>query len=159
MKGKVRLSALSYLTCGMIEYLVEKEKDVEAELKSIGYEAGIKLLEIFRFERELHIPTLLYRLTFDFLSGISDSEKKIEKVEGEDDVYLLTDLDSMFSRFISVPPEWEGFSADSLLCGVIQAVLMASGYNSEVVAFQKPTESLPDRVVFQIRILRVSPLN
>lgn len=151
----IPLSTLSYLTCGMIEYLAEQKKDVESELKAVGYEMGIKLLEVHRFERETHLPTLLYRLTFDFLPNVSASDRRIEWVEDESrNMYLLTDLDGVFSRFVSVPAEWEGFSADSLVCGVIQAVLMASGYSAEVHAFLKPTERLSNRVVFQIRVLQ-----
>lgn len=148
------LSTLSYLVCGMVEYFMEQGGDVESGLRTVGYEVGIKLLEVYGFERELHIPTLLYRLTFNLLPGISDNNRKVERAEGRDDMYLVTDYDGVFSRFISVPPEWEGFSADSLTCGIIQAVLMASGYESEVTAFPKPVDGFPNRVVFQVKVLR-----
>ncbi|AFN84102.1 transport protein particle complex subunit [Encephalitozoon romaleae SJ-2008] len=144
---------MSYLVCGMVEYLMEQRKEVEADLKAIGYEVGVKLLEICNFEREVHIPTLLYRITFDFLSLASDSDKRIEKAKDIDKTYLLTDTDGIFSKFMSVPNEWDGFSADSIVCGMIQAALMASGYNSEVVAYPKPSESFPNRIIFQIKIL------
>ncbi|WEL39903.1 BET3-like protein [Encephalitozoon hellem] len=153
MKRKVPASIMSYLVCGMVEYLIEQRKEVEADLRAIGYEVGVKLLEICNFEREIHIPTLLYRITFDLLSLVSDSDKRIEKAEDADRTYLLTDADGIFSRFVSVPKEWEGFSADSVVCGMIQAALMASGYISEVTAFPKPSESLPNRIIFQIKIL------
>ncbi|ADM12620.1 transport protein particle complex subunit [Encephalitozoon intestinalis ATCC 50506] len=144
---------MSYLICGIVEYLLEQKKDVEASLKTIGYEIGIKLLEVCNFEREVHIPTLLYRIAFDFLSLVGDSDKRIDKSEDSDKTYFLTDADGVLSRFMSVPTEWDGFSADSVVCGMIEAVLMASGYRSEVTAFPKPSESLSNRVIFQINIL------
>ncbi|CAD26042.2 similarity to PLASMODIUM MEMBRANE PROTEIN (PLASMODIUM ANTIGEN A412) [Encephalitozoon cuniculi GB-M1] len=144
---------MSYLVCGMIEYLMEQRSDIEADLKSIGYEVGIKLLELCNFEREVRISTLLYRATFDLLSLVSDSDRRVEKARDVDRTYLLTDSDGLFSRFISVPDEWNGLSADSIVCGMIQAALMASGYDSEVTAFPEPSENLPNRVIFQIRIL------
>lgn len=152
MKREVPVSIVSYLVCGVVDRLMEQRRDVEKDLKALGYEVGIKLLEVCGFKKEIHIPTLLYRVTFELLCLVSDSDRKIEKAKGEDRTYLLTDPDGVFSRFMSVPSEWEGFSADSIVCGIVEAALMASGYGSEVIAFPRPTEGLPNRVIFQIRI-------
>jgi trafficking protein particle complex subunit 5 len=154
MTEKMPLSSLSYLTYGIIDYLLEQKCDVEESLRAMGYEAGLRLLEIHGFRREVHIPSLLYRLTYIFLPNIEESSRKIEKIRGEEDVYLLTDDDGVFGRFISVPPEWGDFSADSITCGIIQAVIAASGHSSDVAAYSSPTEERQSRVVFQIRIRR-----
>jgi trafficking protein particle complex subunit 5 len=153
MAQDMPLSSLSYLVYGIVDHFLSQKCDAEDELRTLGYEAGLRLLEMHGFRREVHIPSLLYRLTHILLPNVWESSRRIEKARDED-VYLLTDEDGIFGRYVSPPPEWGDFSADSITCGIIQAVLMASGYNSEVVAYFSPTEEHQSRVIFQIRILR-----
>ncbi|KAH9410656.1 putative transport protein particle protein [Ordospora pajunii] len=154
MPKVIPLSTVSYLVCGMVEYFMENAGDTEERLKEIGYEVGIRMLEVHGFEREVYVPTLLYRIAFDLLPHVNTSDRRIEKSNPSDGVYLLMDMDGAFSRFMSVPQSWDGFSADSVVCGFVEAAFAASGHQANVVVFPSPTERYPNRIVFQISCLK-----
>ncbi|KAM0671783.1 Trafficking protein particle complex subunit 31 [Ordospora colligata] len=138
----------------MVEYFMENADDTEERLKEIGYEVGIRMLEVYRFEREVHIPTLLYRVAFDLLPHVNNSDRRIEKSNTTDGTYIIMDMDGIFSRFMSVPQSWDAFCADSVVCGLLEAAFTASGHQADVVVFPRPTEKYPNRVVFQISCLK-----
>lgn len=153
MENQISQSFISYLTCGIIEYYMKDGANIENKLKEIGYEVGLIMLEEYNFERENHLPTLLYRITYTLLNNIEETERRIEKIKEQENAYILTDYDGIFGRFISVPEEWKGFSADSIMCGIIEAAITASGYKVDVIAYSDPTDTHPNRVVFQIQFL------
>jgi hypothetical protein len=148
---EVSSSFITFLSCGIIQRYIERKENVEEVLHKIGIEIGYRLVEQEKVPRSNRIISLLYNLTFTFLPSLYKSSRKIEKSNDRAHTYLLSEDTPLFGRYVSVPKESIGFSADAIVCGVVESYLLASGFRSSVCAYGMATERCPSKIVYLIK--------
>lgn len=147
----MRETFLKYIWMAAWEQVPDDGRDLEEEMKVIGYDMG-KLLIILRgFQPENSIEALLFKIAYNLLPALYESERYIEKSTDDRDVFLLSELTPLMNRYISLPEEHTTFSCDAITAGIIEAVLRASGFSSDVTAHNAGTAPSPDRVVYFIK--------
>lgn len=160
----------THFISALINHLITQKANVEHELHQLGLDISMRFLELHNINRTLAIIPLLQKLTFEYLPLFYKSQRKIERIaskyEGNEinsiefDVqnaeteftYILTENTPLFSKFISVPKEFMGFCADSLMCGIIYGYLRGSGFKSKVVAHSASNMVNLSRVVYLIKL-------
>ncbi|KAF7680967.1 putative trafficking protein particle complex subunit TRS31 [Astathelohania contejeani] len=146
MSDIVSCSFFCSFTCGLVQYLLETNQ--EESLYRMGKEVGVRWLELKQKTRDVSLVANLQKLTFSILPELYSSKRTIERGD-EDGTFILTETTSLFSKFVSVPKEYEGFSIDIFVCGFIEAILKGFGYDSKVEAIYRPIE---DDTIYFIRI-------
>lgn len=144
---------VKYMICTLIEDLREKHLNIEEEMKKIGHILAKSILEVVDFKRELDIQSLLYKITYNLLDRLYATNRKLESSIENKNEFFIFEYEPMYSRYVSLPEDWKDFCPESIICGVIEYTIMASGFDCEVNGFIRPVDKFPDQVIYCIKIL------
>ncbi|KAI4292060.1 trafficking protein particle complex subunit 5 [Pancytospora philotis] len=154
LAAPMREELMKYMYTVVWENILRRDRDLEQALKEIGYSMG-KLMVIMKgFKPEADLDALLYRTAYNFLPLFHESERVLQQSEEDRNTYYIAESTPLMTRYVSLPEEQCSICCDSIFAGAIEFVLKASGFASEVVAHNTGTASCPDRVTYEIRIIR-----
>lgn len=143
---------INYMICALIEDLRENNEDIEIEMKKVGHILGRSLLEYLEFHREIDLQSLLYKITYTLLDKLHPSSRKLEASTESKNEFFIYEYEPMYSKHVSLPDDWKDFCPESIVCGVIEYSLLASGFDCVVDGYVRPTEKYPDTVVYHIKL-------
>ena len=129
---------LKYAICALIQDLKDNNEDIEQEMKKVGHILGRMALEHDDFQRELDLESLLYKITYTFLDKIYSTSRKLEVSTKNSKEYYIFEHEPLFSQHVSLPESWKDFCPESIMSGVIEYALLASGFECEVNGYIKP---------------------
>lgn len=138
----------SFLVSEIIQHFLKNKSNIEANLHSLGKKIAPFLIEMYDFERDIELDSLIYKVTYSFLPQIFQTQRKLGKKENS---YVIYENIPLFMSYMSIPHE--GFSADALIAGIIERVINASGFDCKVSAYTAPEEKLLRKTVYLIEIL------
>lgn len=136
----------------MIQDFSAQNSDVEGRLHSIGVRVGGVLLELFEFDRDVDLLSLMYKITYTLLPRISETKRKVEKLKEKPHTFVINEKDSLLGAYVSAPQENSEFSADSLIAGVIEVAVRATGYSCTVGAYTLPAQSSDTRTAYLVDV-------
>lgn len=139
--------------CGILKYLQENcDCEAEKELNSLGKDIGRRLSLLFDFKIENDINSLIYRIVFEFLPNLYEADRKIEKMEDNEDsiLFLIYEKQPLIT---SVTFEEKDFCPASLFSGIIESILNILNENLKVFAYNKPSNEYPAQVVYIIKAM------
>lgn len=142
-----------YMFAVVLDYVVDKENDLEASLKEVGYNMGKMMVILKNFRPESNIEVLLYRLVYNLLPSFHEADWSLEKDDEDGSTYFIVENKPLLNPWASLPVEFKDFSCDSLFAGAIEYILKASRFRSEVDAYNSGTEANPDRVIHKVKII------
>lgn len=140
-------SFLSFFVSEIIQQLIKKSLPLETSLHSLGRRIAPYLIEAYKFDRDIDLDSLLYKITYTFLPQIFQTTRRISKKENS---YFIFENVPLLMSYMSIPNE--GFSADSLMGGIIERVINATGYDCKVSAYTAPEEGMPRKTVYCVEI-------
>ena len=129
-----------------------RSRDVEGILHCTGKRVGMRLLEVFGFDREIDISGLLYKITYILLPQVYETSRKVESFREKKNTFIITEDQPLLGTYVSCPESGYGFSADTLLAGVIESAIRATGYISTVNAYTTHTASLNAKTIYFIEL-------
>ncbi|RVD93202.1 transport particle complex subunit [Tubulinosema ratisbonensis] len=139
---------LSFLASEIIQQLINNQSNLESNLHHLGKKIAPFLIELYDFERDIELDSLIYKITYSFLPQIFITQRKLGK---KDNNYVIYENVPLFMSYMSIP--YEGFSSDALIAGIIERVVNASGFECSVNAYTAPEEKHPRKTVYLIEIL------
>lgn len=149
---KIDATFLNFLTSEIIQNEILEKKDVEKALHHTGKLIGMKLLEIFEFRRDNDLNNLIYRIVFNLLPMIYETNRKVDRFKDSNMNFIITELNPIFGKFISLPQNNKDFSADAMIAGVIEGAICASGFICKVTAYKSPEDNQRVRTVYYLEI-------
>ncbi|KAI5176587.1 trafficking protein particle complex subunit 5 [Pancytospora epiphaga] len=147
----MRETFMKYIWMAAWEQIPDDRPNIEEEMKKIGYDMGKLLIILKGFRQESTIEALLFKIAYNLLPGLYQSERYVEKSTEEDGAFLLSETTPIMNSYISLPEEHSTFSCDSITAGIIEAVLMASGFSTEVTAHNAGTPTEPNKNIYLIK--------
>jgi len=119
---------------------VQKIADLERKLEEAGHGIGVRMLELFSHrDRAWRRETRLVQM-LQFISSVcwknlyGKACDALEKSTGNDDEYLIHELDPLPNRFISVPRDLGTLNCAAFNAGLISGILDAAGMAAKVTA-------------------------
>ncbi|ORD95499.1 TRS31 [Hepatospora eriocheir] len=146
---------LRFIVSSFITNISKLEIDVEDKLIELGYDMGKRLLLVSSVDFTSDCDGLLYFITYEYLSLISNTNRQIEKIVTDNSIkYLLIEEEPFWSQFIKFNKKDDlndYICIDAITGGIIKSVLMAKGYESKVVS-HNVIEDNKRKVIHQIII-------
>lgn len=142
---------LKHYLCGIVKYLQESNKlDAEKELNNLGKDIGKRFALLNGFKVDNDLSSLIYRIVFEFLPNIYETERQILKLEENEDSILFLIYEG-YPLLPSVDPIRNTFCPSSLFAGIIESMLTILDENLKVFAYNKPSQELPLQVVYAVK--------
>ncbi|KCZ76394.1 hypothetical protein H311_02608, partial [Anncaliia algerae PRA109] len=141
-------SFLSFFISEIIQEMIIKSLPIEKSLHTLGRKIAPYLIELYEFNRDIDLDSLIYKITYIFLPHIFTTTRKISKREN---IYFISENVPLIMSYMSIPSE--GFSADALIAGIIESVINATGYECNVNAYTAPENGFPRKTIYSIEII------
>ena len=148
----ISASFFSFLVSEIIQDSVSKNINAERSLHHTGVCVGMRLLELLRFSREIDLSGLLYKITYILLPQIYETDRKVECLRDKENTFVITEKAPLVSTHISQPEMCSGFCADSLIAGIIEIAVCATGYKGVVTAYTEIAEDASVKAVYLIEV-------
>ena len=161
-KKPVAASSWCYLFSELVAYSqarVQKIADLERKLEEAGHGIGVRMLELFSHrDRAWRRETRLVQM-LQFVSSVcwknlyGKAADALEKSTGNDDEYLIHELDPLPNRFISVPRDLGTLNCAAFNAGLISGILDAAGLTAKVTAHNVAIDGEPgeEKTVYLIK--------
>ncbi|WUR02216.1 trafficking protein particle complex subunit [Vairimorpha necatrix] len=143
---------LKFALCALVQDLKDNNEDIENEMKKIGHIFCRSALEILDFNRETDLQSLLYNITYTLLEKIHSSPRKLEISSTNNKEYFIFEYEPFFTKHVPLTETWKDFCPESVMTGVIEYAIAASGFKCEVSGYVRPIEKYPDTVVYFIKV-------
>lgn len=144
---------LCFVVSEIIQDLMAEGRDVERVLHQIGRKTGMKLLELFGFDRDVDLPSLVYKITYNLLPRVHESGRKAESLKDRENVFVITENEPLFGVYMQPPEGNSRFCADAVVAGVIEMAICATGYRCSVNAYLSPAESTCQKTIYLVEIM------
>lgn len=144
---------LCFVVSEIIQDLMSEGRDIERALHQIGRKTGMKLLEMFRFDRDVDLPSLVYKITYSLLPQIYESGRKAESLKDKENVFVITENEPLFGMYMQPSESNSRFCADTVVAGIIEMAICATGYRCSVNAYISPTESPFQNTVYIVEVI------
>jgi len=150
-KKEVSLSAYTHLFCEFVQYTQTKVTNIakfEERLSDVGYQVGVRILELQSFrekkaKRELEIVGILGFISVNVWRALfGERADSLERsTEHEDEYMIRINGDVLVNKYVSIPPDLRegGLNTAAFVAGMVNGVLDAAGFPAKVSAhFVKP---------------------
>lgn len=144
---------LCFVVSEIIQDLMSEGRDVERVLHQIGRKTGMKILELFGFDRDVDLPSLVYKITYHLLPQIHESGRKAESLKDKENVFVITEDEPLFGVYMQPPECNSRFCADAMVAGIIEMAICATGYRCTVNAYISPSESPFQKTLYLVEIM------
>lgn len=141
-KGEVSLNAFSLLFSEIVQYSAGRVltvTELQNRLHDLGYDVGIRVIDLY-FVRERNskretkmINILLFVKTTLWKCLFGKEADKVEHANDEECTYYILEKEPLVNKYISVPKDKGSLNCASFTAGIIEAVLVNSGYVSGVL--------------------------
>lgn len=139
----VSFSAFAYLFSELIQYSQTKVKsttELEHRLEVVGGEVGRRLLELLTYRektprRKTHILDVLkfiHSVVWPYLFG--KAADSLEQANAADDEYMISDVNLVLNKYISVPRDMGSFNPGAFMSGIVKGILDAAEFPARVSA-------------------------
>ena len=160
--AEVSFGAWAFLFSEIVQYTqrrVSGISDFEARLSQIGYRVGVRLVEVLPLRDSLPpstgraasgpprqtrlLPVLHYIHTTLFRYLFGRPASSLEKSTENEDEYMIGDDEPVLDRGVQIPKDMSSLSTNSLLAGLVEAVLDGLGFVSAKLC-SLPVSMCPD---------------
>ncbi|ORY33720.1 ER to Golgi transport-related protein, partial [Naematelia encephala] len=165
--AEVALGAFAFLLSEVVAYSqsrVDSVTDLERRLSALGYEAGLRILNLIllrntqalggkdpRREHRL-IPILQFVHTHVYRYLFGKSADGLERsVDGEDE-YMIALNQPPLTQHISIPKDMSQLSCEAFTAGIVEGVLDGLDVPARVTAHTVATDQYPQRTVILIKL-------
>ena len=144
-RGEVSLSAYSFLFSEFVQHTRSRVDDVnrlEERLSDVGYQVGIRSLELMTFreknhKREIKIVSMLQFISQVVWKTYFGSVAKLEQSIQHKDEYMLrmkeSEEDISINKFISIPNDFGGLNCAAFVAGLVKGVLDCADFVSLIL--------------------------
>eukprot|EP00128_Syssomonas_multiformis_P008119 Colp12_sorted_trinity150504_noHs@16135 len=143
-KGEVSLSAFAFLFSEIIQYCqnrVDSIPALEKKLAEIGNRVGVRMLELLVYrekgsKRETKLLNILYFINSVVWKSLFGKQADLLEKENteHDDTYMISDVDLLVNKYISVPKEMGGLNCAAFVAGIVEAILNGTNFPARVTA-------------------------
>ena len=136
--------------CGVFSSLSDNGLEIEKQLNEMGKDIGQRVALLTNFQVEDDFNSLVYRIVFEFLPNLYETDRKIEKVQKNENeiLFLIYEQTPLFPSFNSSE---NSICPSSLFAGVVESILNIFNMNLEVLAYNAPVEEYHYQVVYVIK--------
>ncbi|XP_045467580.1 trafficking protein particle complex subunit 5 [Harmonia axyridis] len=142
-KGEVSLSCFALLFSEVVQYCQNKSRtvtDIQNRLHKLGSRVGVKLIDLYFVrerggKRETKLLNILLFIKSTMWKSLFGKEAdKLEHSNDDENTYYLMEKDPLVNRFISVPRDKTSLNCAVFIAGLIEAVLVGTGFPAKVTA-------------------------
>eukprot|EP00736_Rhodelphis_marinus_P003780 Rmarinus@m.6957 len=148
-KSEVSLSAFAFLFSEIIQYSqmrVRSWGDLEKRLEELGYEVGLRVLELVctrdkNSKREVRLLNMLGFISSTVWKALfGKASDDLQRSTESEDEYMIVEKEPLVCKFISLP---DNLSSGSLNCGafaagIVHGILDNAGFPARVSAHYMP---------------------
>uniref|UniRef100_U5EY29 Trafficking protein particle complex subunit 5 n=1 Tax=Corethrella appendiculata TaxID=1370023 RepID=U5EY29_9DIPT len=142
-KNEVSLSCFALLFSEVVQYSqsrVNTISDLQNKLHDLGKDVGARIVDLY-FVRERNskreiklINMLLFIKTTLWKTLFGKEADKLEHANDDENTYYIIEKEPIVNKFISVPKDKGSLNCATFIAGIVQSVLLYSGYPCQVSA-------------------------
>ena len=161
---KISQRSYALLFSEVVQYCYQKSKQIDQfakQLHSMGYPIGYSILEVIN--QGSQAPSKLETKTVNMLLWLKEKlwpylfgyqASNLEQQVDDSKVYMLYDDKPSIVQYISHPTELKtSFTCCSFVAGIVEGILVSSGFPCQVTAHPNGDSACPDRVVYLIKFV------
>lgn len=162
-KLEISISSLSFLFCEVVNWSHRSSKgiqDLENRLNGLGYKIGQRTLELVKLrerfkntKREIRLVEMLQFIHSTLWKSLfGEAANELERSQDISNEYMITDNCPLMAKFINIPKDYGNLNCSALTAGIIEGALDSAGFYAHVSAHSVPTDQMPQRTVFLIKV-------
>ena len=163
-KKEVSLSVFSFLFSEIVQYTqfrAENTNHLQEKLSSLGYNIGLRILELCSFRSRNHRRDINIIAILQFIHGnvwktlFGKAANKLEKSTNNINEYYIYDDDPITNKYISLPSNLSGLNCAQFIAGIIQGILDSADFPADVTAAtQGNTQKTVYVIQFEPQVLK-----